>query len=449
MPIRSRKPVSTAALVWLACCCTAMATTWYVSSVGELYYSLNQASPGDEIVIEPGTYHLTRDVTVFKSNITIRGATGNFEDVILVGGGMNSANYPREGIQIFAPDVTVRDLTLTEFYWHALHFQNGADRAHVINVRTLNIGEQHIKGVRYTNGGIIEHCLLQQTKTRINDGVARPDNYVGGIDLLGASNWTIRDNVAIGIKGIAGGDAGIFLWQEIVNCVVERNVVIGCNKGIAYGNPYNPKNIYHAENSIIRNNFIVRLSGNDIGLELCYLKNVKVYNNTIYSDDPNYFRVVHILDKAAVRNVNLHLAYNIIRGRILDNTVAADYTLTGNIIGFTVQPDWFVDPLNGDLHLTRNAAPAIDGAEPLPEVSEDIDGHPRPLGNAPDVGADEFLHGDLDGDGDVDLADLMIMVNSFGLSEGEPLFDERADIDGNGVVDLSDLLTLANEFGLH
>ena len=46
---------------------------------------------------------------------------------------------------------------------------------------------------------------MENTDVRLNDGVDRPDDYLGGIDLHGAVNWTIRNNVARNIIGQGGG----------------------------------------------------------------------------------------------------------------------------------------------------------------------------------------------------------------------------------------------------
>jgi len=55
--------------------------------------------------------------------------------------------------------------------------------------------------------------------------------------------------------------------------------------------------------------------------------------------------------------------------------------------------------------------------------------------------------GDVTGDGAVDLADLLALVNVFGADESDGRYDPAADIDGNGSVDLLDLLWLVNDFG--
>ncbi|MEP0847031.1 MAG: hypothetical protein HRF50_09450 [Phycisphaerae bacterium] len=59
-----------------------------------------------------------------------------------------------------------------------------------------------------------------------------------------------------------------------------------------------------------------------------------------------------------------------------------------------------------------------------------------------------FIEGDLDGDGDVDLADLSQLLTSFGLCVGDAGYDPAADLDGSGCVDLPDLSALLTNFGL-
>ena len=57
----------------------------------------------------------------------------------------------------------------------------------------------------------------------------------------------------------------------------------------------------------------------------------------------------------------------------------------------------------------------------------------------------ESLTGDLDGDCDVDLADLATLLASYGTTQGAT--PEQGDLDGDGDVDLSDLATLLAAYG--
>ena len=56
--------------------------------------------------------------------------------------------------------------------------------------------------------------------------------------------------------------------------------------------------------------------------------------------------------------------------------------------------------------------------------------------------------GDVDGDGYVDVVDLLYLVASFGKCQGDPGYDPRCDLNGSGCVDVVDLLTMIDHFGL-
>jgi len=385
----------TAVLIGLALAGAAHAKIWNVATVPELNNAVGSAVYGDEIVIAPGTYNLTQELWLYDGALTLRGATGNRDDVVLVGSGMNTSGPVNIPIHVHNDNITIRDLTVSECFYHTIqiHGESDIDGTHLYNVRTLNSGQMHVKcstdaGSDIANDGIIEYCLMDQTKPRYNHPII---DYTGGIDLLGCDNWIIRGNVAKDIYGeTGGGGPGIMLWQGIKDCVIEQNIVIGCGKGIALGNPAGPTHPYtpgyHSVGGIVRNNFVLRGTDSDnIALELCYTKDLKVYNNTIYSEDAGYWRTVHLYGASTT---NLDSRYNIIRGRIYRN--GANWSEIGNITGSTPQASWFVDPGEADFHLTAQATLAIDGAATLAEVTDDVDGHLRPVGDYPDIGADEY-----------------------------------------------------------
>lgn len=54
---------------------------------------------------------------------------------------------------------------------------------------------------------------------------------------------------------------------------------------------------------------------------------------------------------------------------------------------------------------------------------------------------------DVNADGDVDVVDLLMFVESFGLSLGDPGYDAACDFNGDDAVDVVDLLTLVDYFG--
>jgi len=57
------------------------------------------------------------------------------------------------------------------------------------------------------------------------------------------------------------------------------------------------------------------------------------------------------------------------------------------------------------------------------------------------------IAGDIDGDGDVDYDDLIIIAGAYGTCEGDPSYVPEADLNGDGCVDYDDLILLAGNYG--
>ncbi|KPK86522.1 MAG: hypothetical protein AMJ81_01000 [Phycisphaerae bacterium SM23_33] len=396
--------------------------TWEVDNFTDIrYYALN-ANPGDEIVIAAGSYHVTSSLYVTTPDLTFRGATGNRDDVVLYGNGMNEESGVLEGFWAAASGIQLRDLTIRDFWHHGIHICGNpyADDVVVSNIKTVNCGERHVKGSAssgISDNVLIENLWMEQTEEyqpRLDHKVDKY-NYIGGIDAMHLNNWTIRDCTAVNIRGATGaGRAAFFLWNGVSNLLLEQNTVIRCGHGISIGNPSGPNNSHvdpwHAVGGTIRNNFILRRgeSIDNWAMELDNTKDFNVHNNTIYSEDATYFRTLQIYDAVGEGlTENLELINNILRGRIFDLTTAGGWTSTNDIVdgnGNVVLPEWFVDAAGGNLHLTEQALLALNQALALAEVTDDIDGGPRPAGSFPDIGADEYGSpaGDANYDGQVD-----------------------------------------------
>ena len=84
---------------------------------------------------------------------------------------------------------------------------------------------------------------------------------------------------------------------------------------------------------------------------------------------------------------NLQFKYNIIRGLVNNGSTGNGVTEVGDITGSTPATNWFVDPTNGDLHLTSSATGALNTGVLLSDVPGDFDKQSR--SSTPDIGADE------------------------------------------------------------
>ncbi len=72
---------------------------------------------------------------------------------------------------------------------------------------------------------------------------------------------------------------------------------------------------------------------------------------------------------------------------------------------------------------------------------------PREVYQAAVIDLPQPVEGDIDGDGDVDLGDLAIMLGAYGTCQGDPNYDPLADLSGDGCVDLVDLAVLLGNYG--
>ena len=113
------------------------------------------------------------------------------------------------------------------------------------------------------------------------------------------------------------------------------------------------------------------------GIEIVWTDNVRVYHNTIWAAEPRW-RAIHYFENIQ----RLHLANNLVRGRIDGE---GDARSEGNLVGDL--EGYFVNPAEGDLHLTGRAADALGKGVTLAAVRDDFDGQKR--ADPPDVGADE------------------------------------------------------------
>ena len=361
-----------------------------VSDVNSLHTAARQSPPGTTVLLADGLYPLADPVVVRTNGIVIRGASGDRGKVILDRGGQGQSVITVAG----ADDVTIADLTVRNCSGMGIEVKGElhTQRTRIYNVVLHNIWTRGVKGMKpggtgaqgeapeadfernRLRDGEIRYCLFVNDKRKDVTDWADGD-YIGGIDMMGLSRWTIADNVFVGIRGRHGiGRGAIFVWVWSEDVVVERNLIVNCDRGICFGNPSG--DACHMTRGIIRNNFIV--AGVNSAIEVVRTRDTLVAHNTVWGCRPEYPYTVHVFQGAAgVRCIN-----NLVHGQVrLAPETEVRHNLTGACDGYCV------DPANGDLHLAPRAADALGKGLFLRDVPADFDGQPRKA--VPDIGADE------------------------------------------------------------
>ena len=361
-----------------------------VRTTRQLFAAVAAARAGTTVMLAPGTYDV-HDLMIATDRITLRGAGGDREKVVLDGGG----RFGRMIVVRGAKDLTVADLTMRNCKQYGIFMlgDSGVRRMNVYNVKFRNIWTRAVKGTHPARvddsptrlnsparvrrvrpvGGSIRHCLF------VNDRVKPyPDgfngDYVSAIDMMWLKDWVIADNAFVGIRGRNGHARGaIFVWVHSENVVAERNVFFNCDRAIAFGNPTGERP--HMIDGIIRNNFIV--GGVYRALELESTRGLKVYNNSIWATQRVFPAVSFDHGSAGAKFHN-----NLVHGWIFSfGAIAKSHNVMGDLSGY------FACPAEGDLHLTGGAVEALGRGKRLPEVTDDFDGRPR--SKRPDIGAHE------------------------------------------------------------
>ena len=347
-----------------------------VSTEAALRAQAYSAASGTTILVQAGTYAMQDFVHIVHSAITLRGATGNRDDVILDFGGMTSGYF---GVMVSADDVTIADLTIRNTTDHGVSIQ-GVDRPVLYNLHIVDANDQLVKVNPEGDGsddGLLACSLLEYTTTA-------PDDYTNGISAHDAHGWTVRDNTWKRIRTSTGTPVPtILFWSSSSDTIVERNVLLDCSQGIAFGNS-SQTGINHT-GGIVRNNVIYASAPHDVMIEMIRSTGWLVAHNTVIGLAPSGGLTWGM--EARFSESQGTFAYNLTNMDIEHTRDGAQGTVTGNITD--AQTTWFVNPGSGDMHLRASATPAIDHAAVLTEVPTDIDGDVRPIGTAPDVGADE------------------------------------------------------------
>jgi hypothetical protein len=409
-----RQPLMQAVLICLLVCraSLSMAGQMVVSTAPELAAAAGASGPGDTIFLEDGVYALSSSGTIVvrTAGLTIRSLSGDRTAVIVEGWGIQADGH--NGFWVAANDVTIADLTVQNVGWHCIQTDVDVDQLTVSNCVLRDAGEQILKvpaasGVDHSDEGLVEGCLFEYS-ARVG-----PQYYIGGIDVHRGRGWIVRDNQFRYIRSPSGSIAehAIHFWNDSRDTLVERNLIVDCDRGIGFGLGTSTHT-----GGTIRNNMIFH-TGNplpdgspgfdDVGIGLESAPGARVFNNTVY-----FGHGYNAIEYRFSNTTGVEIANNLTNRPIIQRNSAAAVLLS-NITD--ARSDWFVDAAAGDLHLAFPVDTVVDQGTAVALLVDDIDGQARPQGAGIDIGADEVVvcQVDRDVDGDIDGADLADFVKNF------------------------------------
>ncbi len=263
-----------------------------VSSVTELrsaFASLAKTKEEAIIVVQPGLYSLSSQRLIFpRANIRLIGATGDPEDVIFDGGGMQT------GVgfifDVSHDHISISGVTLRNVRHHLIQVraENGASDFTLTNCilqdayeQLLKVSASHEENAPYSDRGKISGCTFEYTK-----GIA-PQYYVGGVNAHRSRDWIVENNV---FKNIASPEdrvaqPAIHFWRNSKNTIVRNNTIINSDRSIGFGlgnltNDHIGGEI--TQNAIIHHGLEHHINA-DVGIFLESAKSAVISDNFIYS----------------------------------------------------------------------------------------------------------------------------------------------------------------------
>jgi hypothetical protein len=230
-----------------------------------------------------------------------------------------------------------------------------------------------------SDSGLVENCLFEYSA-----GIG-PQYYIAGIDAHGATNWIVRNNTFRNIisPNTTVAEFAVHFWSDSANNVVERNLIINCDRGIGFGLDTRPNT-----GGIIRNNMIYHALNKgqyaDVAIALTESAGSQVYNNTIFLENNFPWAIEY-----RFTSTNNVLIANNLTNRPIMSRDGGTGTIAKNVT--SAAGAWFMSPASGDLHLADAVASVIDAGQAISGLTNDFDNQDRPQAKGIDIGADEIL----------------------------------------------------------
>jgi len=361
-----------------------------VDSVSQLRAAITTANKNGgntTILLNDGIYTLSKGLLLSAPFITLQSKNSDRTKVTIEGDAMGPNASVGSLISISADNCSIKHLTLQKCRWHLvqIHGEYNADGVTIKDCILRDSYEQMVKvSVNPDNteiagdNGVVENCLFEYSA-----GIG-PQWYIGGIDAHSAKNWVVRSNVFKNIISPSRSisEFAIHFWNHSANNLVERNLIINCDRGIGFGLG-DRGNV----GGIIRNNMIYHESdrGNyaDTGIAIEKSPKTQIYNNTIFMEHT----YPSAIEYRFVATKDILIANN-----LTNKPVHRRDNASGNLFAnvTTAKKEWFLNTNQGNLHLNlKNIKIIIKSRFSVPELIDDFDGDLREIFAY--IGADEAL----------------------------------------------------------
>ncbi len=314
--------------------------TILATSVEELFQAAKEVQPGGTILVADGHYMMPRFFAITTNNVTLRGQSGDRDNVILDG----AASRHGELIGITdATGVTIADLTVQHAKWNGIKINSDrdTDKVTIYNCVIHNVWQRGVKapampeekGDSGPRECRVQFCLFYNDRTKqfSDDETDTPEsyngNYIGGIDVKNTIDWTISDNVFIGIQGRTREGRGcIYISENGRGCMIERNIFIDCDIAIALGNPSLGYSPLQAINCVARNNFVFQCP--ETGILACYTRSCQILNNTVVEPKSRMRRLIWVQKS----NDGLRVENNLLIGASPQIASESQIVRSGNVV---------------------------------------------------------------------------------------------------------------------
>lgn len=369
-----------------------------------IVFAATQVAAGDTVWINPGTYAggvvvetggTAAEPITFRASapgVVIEGSGGDRDaffidqtDYVIVDG-LTIQHADRAGMRISqSHHVTARNMTFADNGTWGL-FTDFSDYTTVENSESYGAVDEH--GIYISNSS--DYSTIRGNRLHHNHGCGlhmNGDISMGGDGII--SHGLVENNV-IYENGLGGG-SGINM-DGVTDTLVRNNLL--------YANHASGISIYQidggsgSQNNLIFNNTVHMASDGRWAINIPNTSdtNNQVFNNILYNEH-SWRGSISI---ASPTLAGFASDYNVVMDRFSsDNgdsrlTLAEWQQLGYDLHSLVAAPDeLFVNPAAGDYHL-KPGSPAIDLGTALAQVTQDLEGTPRPSGAGYDAGAYEF-----------------------------------------------------------